>query len=154
MLRIVVSKLSSLLEEAAEIYCLTVNPKIQIFQFFKFASLTIINMADSHDNDDDDNSEFLQIQRIQAKQDTQLNAKSSGPNDIKSPGRSSYANVVPFSALCELFERISKTTKPAQKKRSLQSFFSHYHDDDYFPLMRLLLPQVRQQNIIFSHLAR
>lgn len=36
----------------------------------------------------------------------------------------------------------TQTTKQAQKKMLLQKFFSHYHDDDYFPVMRLLLPQV------------
>jgi hypothetical protein len=65
---------------------------------------------------------------------------------------------VPFSALCKyeqllhrgktinslarLFEKATKAKKHGQKKEVLQTFFSHYEDDNYFPVMRLLLPQV------------
>lgn len=54
----------------------------------------------------------------------------------------SYASVVPFSALCNLFEHASKQPKSVEKKRYLQKFLANYHDEDYFPVMRMLLPQV------------
>lgn len=46
-------------------------------------------------------------------------------------------------AVCHLFERSARSTKASARKKDLQSFFGAYRDDDFFPLMRLLLPQVR-----------
>ncbi len=77
-----------------------------------------------------------QVHDLQQQQPTKDGGTSATDNN------NNYASVVPFSAVCELFERSSQTTKQAQKKRLLQTFFSHYHDDNYFPLIRLLLPQV------------
>jgi hypothetical protein len=54
-----------------------------------------------------------------------------------------YDHTVPFSALCQLLEKATKTKQHAKKKDLLQTFFKHYEDDNYFPVMRLLLPQVR-----------
>eukprot|EP00727_Mastigamoeba_balamuthi_P008072 m51a1_g3886 putative dna ligase iv (84) ;mRNA; r:56230-56481 len=56
-------------------------------------------------------------------------------------GATSFDRAVPFSALCQLFERCARESSGQRKKRLLQKFFSHYHDDNFFPLMRLLLPQ-------------
>jgi len=53
-----------------------------------------------------------------------------------------YENSVPFSALCQLFEKATKAKKHAKKKELLQTFFKHYENDSYFAVMRLLLPQV------------
>lgn len=49
---------------------------------------------------------------------------------------------VPFSALTELFERLVKNSKHATKKLLLSKFFSAYKAENYFPLIRLLLPQL------------
>jgi DNA ligase-4 len=49
--------------------------------------------------------------------------------------------MVPFGALVELFERCARESRVVQKRRLLQTFFANYKDDDFFPLMRLLLPQ-------------
>jgi hypothetical protein len=43
-----------------------------------------------------------------------------------------------------LFERSTRASKATTRKKDLQSFFGAYSDDDFFPLMRLLLPQVTQ----------
>lgn len=56
-----------------------------------------------------------------------------------------YTKQVPFSVLCELFERILKVSKMSHKQRLLQTFFSHYKSDEYFPLIRLLLPQLDKE---------
>jgi len=69
---------------------------------------------------------------------------------FRKSNRESYASVVPFSALVDLFERITKISKQEQKKRLLQTFFSHYHDDDFFPLMRILLPQADKERQTFG----
>jgi hypothetical protein len=77
-----------------------------------------------------------------------------------------YAKVVPFAvrsvlqssrcrfgttsslqisqAVCQLCERSTRASKATTRKKDLQSFFGAYSDDDFFPLMRLLLPQVTQ----------
>jgi hypothetical protein len=47
-----------------------------------------------------------------------------------------------INSLARLFEKATKAKKHGQKKEVLQTFFSHYEDDNYFPVMRLLLPQV------------
>lgn len=47
-------------------------------------------------------------------------------------------------AVCQLFERSTRASKATTRKKDLQSFFGAYSDDDFFPLMRLLLPQVTQ----------
>jgi hypothetical protein len=53
-----------------------------------------------------------------------------------------YDRSVPFSALCELFERCSRSSKVEKRKKLLNIFFSNYKSEDYFQVMRLLLPQV------------
>lgn len=87
-----------------------------------------------------------------------MQSKADKDGDHK-PG---FEETVPFSALCKyvllsisfcyvmnktywwarLFEKATKAKKHGQKKAILQTFFSHYEDDNYFPVMRLLLPQV------------
>eukprot|EP01116_Phalansterium_solitarium_P022237 TRINITY_DN7271_c0_g1_i3.p1 TRINITY_DN7271_c0_g1~~TRINITY_DN7271_c0_g1_i3.p1 ORF type:complete len:974 (-),score=418.09 TRINITY_DN7271_c0_g1_i3:27-2948(-) len=52
---------------------------------------------------------------------------------------------VPLFALCQLFERVSKTTKLSDRRSILQTFFAHYTDDDYFALLRLLLPKLDRE---------
>jgi hypothetical protein len=50
-------------------------------------------------------------------------------------------------AVCQLFERSTRASKASTRKKDLQSFFGAYSDDDFFPLMRLLLPQVRVRGL-------
>eukprot|EP00026_Physarum_polycephalum_P001548 Phypoly_transcript_01550.p1 GENE.Phypoly_transcript_01550~~Phypoly_transcript_01550.p1 ORF type:complete len:948 (+),score=159.21 Phypoly_transcript_01550:87-2930(+) len=63
----------------------------------------------------------------------------------KDKGKPGFDHSVPFSALCKLFEKGTKAKKHGQKKEILQTFFSHYEDDNYFPVMRLLLPQLDKE---------
>ena len=46
-------------------------------------------------------------------------------------------------AIC--FEKIFTTPKTNQKKEKLQYFFSHYKSNNFFPLLRLLLPQLDKE---------
>ena len=43
-----------------------------------------------------------------------------------------------------MFERIEQA-KAGNKKKYLEKFFTNYHSDDYFPLMRMLLPQLDKE---------
>jgi DNA ligase-4 len=52
-----------------------------------------------------------------------------------------FAAKVPFSALCDTFERISKE-KGTQKKTTQLSLFLKRYLENYFPVMRLVLPHV------------
>lgn len=48
-------------------------------------------------------------------------------------------------AVCQLCERSTRASKATTRKKDLQSFFGAYSDDDFFPLMRLLLPQLDKE---------
>jgi DNA ligase-4 len=54
---------------------------------------------------------------------------------------SNFAAQVPFSAVVELFERVLGASKHAKKRELLLRFFEYWTDKDYFPILRLLLPQ-------------
>ena len=53
--------------------------------------------------------------------------------------------VVPFGVICEMLERCSKGPNPTSKKKYLSIFFEHYKENDYFSVMRLLLPQLDKE---------
>ena len=57
-------------------------------------------------------------------------------------GQVDFSASVPFSALCELFERVFAIGKTSAKKKLLHTFFSRYKSTNFFPLLRLLLPQL------------
>jgi hypothetical protein len=84
------------------------------------------NAADDDDDDDDDD-------------DTRSSSNSHSPTRMRcleQPHR------IPFSTLCDLFERSIVTSKVALKKRYLQTMFAAFNREHYFSLLRLLLPQV------------
>ena len=56
-----------------------------------------------------------------------------------------YSAKVPFSALCDLFERLFMSSKGSLKKSLLQTFFKHYKSRQFHPLLRLLLPQLDKE---------
>ena len=64
---------------------------------------------------------------------------ASSSNQTKT-SNSSKKSEMPFATLCDFFERMSATKKSDAKKSLFQKLFDSYDSDDYFPLMRLLLP--------------
>ncbi|GAM24471.1 hypothetical protein SAMD00019534_076460 [Acytostelium subglobosum LB1] len=61
-----------------------------------------------------------------------------------------YQKKVPFSVFCELMERISKITKHSEKKKQLSIFFNNYKDENFFPLLRLLLPHLDKDRQVYG----
>lgn len=53
-----------------------------------------------------------------------------------------FSTKVPFSALCELFERLFLASKSTQKKKLFRTFLNHYKSKTFYPLLRLILPQL------------
>ena len=75
-------------------------------------------------------------------------AQRDDPNELTPPSPApvpaDFSAKVPFSSLCELFERLSKESAAANKKHLIKTFLSHYLDQ-YFPVMRLMLPKLDKE---------
>ena len=55
-----------------------------------------------------------------------------------------FSSKVPFSSLCELYERVSHESALRTKRKLVSAFLSHYLDQ-YYPIMRLLLPKLDKE---------
>ncbi|KAH3765318.1 DNA ligase IV [Pelomyxa schiedti] len=65
-------------------------------------------------------------------------------------GSGGFDRCVPFSGVVELLERVYGEPSSTKKKRLVQLFFSHYRDDNFFPLMRILLPQLDRERATYG----
>jgi hypothetical protein len=80
-------------------------------------------------------------------QKTDAKAPAAPANGLKSPTKpaKSKAARVAFADLVVLYERALKTSKHEKKKELLTTFFSKWEGEEYFHLMRLLLPQLDKE---------
>jgi len=75
-------------------------------------------------------------------------AKRIAPRNPISPTKAELvsASNVPFSIICSMLDKVCKSSKPSQKRDLLAKFFDHYNNhNEYFPVMRLLLPQLDKE---------
>ena len=72
---------------------------------------------------------------------------SGGGGQLGGVELDSFDATVPFTAICDLFEKVMDTTKHSQKRQRLQAFFSHYQSksNNFFPILRLLLPHLDKE---------
>ena len=103
------------------------------------------------EDDDDEEEVVVELSELQGVVASANTAGTSGGSS-GSPQRSHDGPAhVPFSTLCDLFEKSIVTSKVALKKRYLQALFSAYSKSHYFSLLRLLVPQVPPNALV--HLA-
>ena len=104
------------------------------------------------EDDDDEEEVVVELSELQGVVASANTAGTSGGTSSGSPQRSHDGPAhVPFSTLCDLFEKSIVTSKVALKKRYLQALFSAYSKSHYFSLLRLLVPQVPPNALV--HLA-
>eukprot|EP01132_Coremiostelium_polycephalum_P002500 gene2500-3093_t len=82
----------------------------------------------------------------QQQQDQQQDQQQQKVEEEKYTNNYEYQKTIPFSAFCELLEKVSNDSKANLKKKHLLLFFDHYKDiDNFHPLLRLLLPQLDKE---------
>lgn len=84
-------------------------------------------------NNTNTNANNLQINNSPQKQTTTTTTTSTSLNNVKE-------SEMPFETLCDFFDRISNEGKKDKTNALLEKLFKKYDVDDYFPLLRLLLP--------------
>ncbi|KYR02618.1 DNA ligase IV [Tieghemostelium lacteum] len=104
-----------------------------------------INNTDKNFDMDIDESHDDTIQQSTSKSTTNSNNLDCNNNN-KNNNNYDYQKTIAFSVFCELLDKLTLDSKHSKKKQHLSVFFNHYSKDaSYYPLLRLLLPQLDKE---------